>query len=343
MKGKKKILVRIVVLSLLAAAAAAWWFDFPAKLGWVERAQTQLTLYGNVDIRQVQLGFRVSGRIAEMLVDEGDAVRAGQTIARLDAATYEDSVCAATAQVVGLRATLERLVAGPRAGEIEQARATHQERLADLQMAEQAFDRARQLRPTGAISQAGLDQATANRNAAVARAASARGALRLLEEGSRAEDIAAARANLQGAEASLASAKTSLRDTELVAPADGVVLSRVREAGAITSPSDIVYVLSLTDPVWVRTYIPEPSLGKIYPGMQVEVLSDSAPGRVYRGRVGFISPVAEFTPKSVETPDLRTDLVYRLRVIMEQPDRGLRQGMPVTIRVPLQKEHEGAQ
>jgi HlyD family secretion protein len=344
-------LIRLVLLLVVATAAAAWWFDAPRRLGWVQPAPSGLTLYGNVDIRQVQLGFRVNGRLAELQVDEGDAVKAGQSIARLDAASYEDSVRAAAAQLAGLRATLEKLVSGPRPAEIEQARAMHQERRVDLQLAEQAFERARRLRPTGAISQSDLDQATANRNGAAARLASAREALRLLEDGSRGEDIAAARANLQVAEANLALAETSLRDTQLLAPADGIVLSRVREAGAITSSSDVVYVLSLTRPVWVRTYIDEPFLGRIHPGMQVDVLSDSAPGRIYRGRIGFISPVAEFTPKSVETPELRTALVYRLRVVVDQPDQpdrpdqpdtGLRQGMPVTIRIPLEAPARGA-
>lgn len=334
MKKRKIMIVRLVALALLAGAALGWWLDVPERLGWTRPAEAPLILYGNVDIREVQLGFRVSGRIARMLVDEGDMIRAGQLLAQLDAAPYDDAVRAAAAQVAASRATLDKLVAGPRAAEIEQAKAVHWERLADLQLAKQALERARQLLPTGATSQASFDQAAANQKAAAARVASAREALRLLQEGSRAEDIAAARANLQAAEATLASARTSRQDAQLLAPAAGVVLSRVREPGAITSPSDIVYVLSLTDPIWVRSYVPEPMLGRIFPGMQVEILSDSAPGHVYRGRIGFISPVAEFTPKSVETPELRTDLVYRLRVIVDRPDQSLRQGMPVTIRIP---------
>jgi len=166
-------------------------------------------------------------------------------------------------------------------------------------------------------------------------------ALRLLEEGTRPEDIAAARANLQASESSLASAQTSLKDATLVAPADGVILSRVREPGAIVSPSDIVYVLSLANPVWVRAYIAEPNLGRIHTGMRVQVFTDSAPDKPYSGTIGFISPVAEFTPKSVETPELRTDLVYRLRIVIDQGSNGLRQGMPVTVRIPLGKDDAG--
>ncbi|MFC3164858.1 secretion protein HlyD [Ciceribacter thiooxidans] len=337
---KKTVAVPALLLVVSAGLAAAFWTDLPTRFGWESTKANDLTLYGNVDIRQVQLGFRVSGRIAGMKVEEGDAVHQGQTLATLDAGPYEDSMHAAEAQVAALKATLDKLIAGPRPAEIEQARAVHEERTAELQLAQQAFDRARQLRPSDAISQADLDQAAANRAAATARLASARESLRLLEEGSRPEDIAVARANLEAAEASFAGARTALADTELKAPADAIVLSRVREPGAIISPSDTVYVLSLAQPVWIRTYIAEPMLGLIHPGMQVEVHSDSAPGKPYRGRIGFISPVAEFTPKSVETPELRTDLVYRLRVIVDNADPGLRQGMPVTVRIPATGQTE---
>lgn len=324
----------VALVLLIVGGAAIWWLDLPGRLAWTRGQEEPLTLYGNVDIRQVQLGFRVGGRIAESMVDEGDVVTAGAALARLDARPYEDAVRAAEAQVATQRATLEKLEAGPRPAEIAQARALHAERLADLENAQQAFVRARELRANRTVSQAALDQATAARDMAAARANSAREALRLLEEGTRAEDIAAARASLQGAEANLSAARTSLRDTELAAPAGGVILSRVREPGAIVAPGDTVYILSLSEPVWVRSYIAEPNLGRIHPGMAVEVFSDTAPDKPYRGTIGFISPVAEFTPKSVETPELRTDLVYRLRIVIDRPDTALRQGMPVTIRVP---------
>jgi HlyD family secretion protein len=334
MNAMRKRLLAIVAV-LLIVCGAAWLFDLPARFGWTHRQDGVLTLYGNVDIRQVQLGFRVSGRIAATLVDEGDAVKASDVLARLDTRPYEDSVRAAQAQVANARATLDKLVAGPRAAEIDQARAAHDEQVANVKNANQAFERSRVLRPAGAISQASLDEATAAKDMAMAREASAGQALRLLEEGTRAEDIEAGRASLQGAEANLATAETSLSDAELRAPDDGIILSRVREPGAITAPSDIVYVLSLTKPVWVRAYIAEPSLGAIHPGMIVAVTSDTAPTHPFRGRIGFISPVAEFTPKSVETPELRTDLVYRLRIVIDDADASLRQGMPVTVRIEL--------
>jgi HlyD family secretion protein len=318
---------------LAVATAAGLWFYIPA-LGWVGRADKPLTIYGNVDIRQVPLGFRVGGRIAKVYFDEGDDVKAGSVIARLDNVPYRNAMQAAEADVLGLRSTLDKLVAGPRKSEIAQGAATLNERLADLEHLELALERAVQLRPNGTISQAGLDEASAAHAAAAARAESAREALGLLQEGSRAEDIATARANLAAAEAKLASARTSLGDTELRAPNDGVILSRVREEGAIVSSSDIVSVLSIRQPVWVRSYIPETDLGKIHPGMELDVYSDSHPDAPVKGTVGFISPVAEFTPKSVETAELRTDLVYRLRIIIADAGPQLRQGMPVTIKVP---------
>jgi HlyD family secretion protein len=330
----KRMAAIVIILSLAAAGAFAWWFDLPAKLGWEIAANKDFVLYGNVDIRQVSLGFRVSGRLSELLVDEGDIIRKGAVLARLDARPYDYAVRSAEANVAALRATLDKLKAGARPTEIAQSRAAYNESLADLKNANLAFDRAVQLRPQGTISQAALDQATAAKAMAAARAESANEALKLMEEGSRVEDIAAADAQLHAAEATLASARTSLEDTELHAPNDGVILSRVRETGAIVSPTDTVFVLSLTEPVWVRAYIAEADLGRIHPGMKVEVTSDTRPDPAYEGTIGFISPVAEFTPKSVETPELRTDLVYRLRVVIDRPGRDLRQGMPVTVRFP---------
>ncbi|HEY9343738.1 MAG TPA: efflux RND transporter periplasmic adaptor subunit, partial [Inquilinus sp.] len=227
-----------------------------------------------------------------------------------------------------------KLVAGPRAAEIAQARATVAEREADLENAKLAFTRTQQLRQSGNAPQSTLDQNQADRDMAQARLESDRQALELLLEGSRAEDIAAGRANLAAAQADLATAETSLADATLKAPANGIILSRVAEPGAIMAPSSVAYVLSLTKPVWIRAYVAEPDLGRVHPGLMVEVVTDTRPDRPYRARVGFVSPVAEFTPKTVQTPELRTDLVYRLRIIVDEPDPALRQGMPVTVRVP---------
>lgn len=329
----KRAIVPSLIVALIAAIAAALWLDLPGRIGRSRGDARILTLYGNVDIRQVDLGFRVGGRVARMLFDEGDTIAAGAVLAELDRRPFEDSARVARAEIAVKEATLAKLRAGSRVEEIAEAHAVLDERKAALRNAQLAYDRATRLVQTKVTSQASSDDAQAERDGAVARVASAQAALDLLLAGSRAEDIAAAEAALDGARANLTAAETALADTVLAAPADGVILTRVTEPGTIVGIGDTAYVLSLNRPVWVRAYVAEPDLGKIYPGQEVAVVTDSRPERPYKAQIGFISPVAEFTPKTVQTPELRTDLVYRLRVIVSDADQGLRQGMPVTVHV----------
>lgn len=329
---KKRVL--IIVIVLLVLVGVGWQLNVPQRLGWQEVEPAGLTLYGNVDIREVSLGFRVAGRVSELMVDEGDEVQAGQLLATLDASTYEFAVQSAKANVDSQAAVLAKLEAGPRPAEIDRARASLAARKAEMANAELAYKRALDLRPRDLISQSGLDQAKAAKDMTEAQVAAEKESLRLLEEGSRPEDLAAARAQLLNAKAGLASAETALHDTELHAADGGVILSRVHERGSIVSPGETVFVQSLKEPVWVRAYVSEVNLGHVHPGMKVNITTDSAPQHPYQGQIGYISPVAEFTPKSVETPDLRTDLVYRLRIIVKEANNGLRQGMPVTIHIP---------
>jgi HlyD family secretion protein len=164
---------------------------------------------------------------------------------------------------------------------------------------------------------------------------SAEETLRLAELGPRQEDIDNARAQLAAEEAMVIQSERRLADAELIAPSAGTILTRAQERGAIVSPGEPIFTLTLTSPVWVRTYVNERDLGRIRPGMTAQVATDSAPDKPYQGHIGFISPTAEFTPKTVETRELRTDLVYRLRVIVDNDDGMLRQGMPVTVTLDL--------
>ena len=322
----KRVLPLIVIA--LAGAAAGAWYVLDSRAG---EDDDRLLLYGNVDIRQVDLGFRVSGRLAEMRFEEGDVVAAGDLLAMLDDQPFREDVDLARAEVAAQAANVLKYETGTRPEEIASARAIVREHEAALANAELTLSRRARLVGTGAVSQQAHDDAVAARDEAAARLESAREQLELALAGFRAEDIAAARATLDAARARLAQTETRLADTELQAPADGVILTRVEEPGAIVSEGQTVYTLTLTSPVWVRTYVSEPDLGRIHPGMAAAVTTDSAPDTAYHGQIGFISPVAEFTPRSVETPELRTDLVYRLRVIVTDPDAGLRQGMPVTV------------
>ena len=323
---KKRIPILVVLLLIVGGGA---WFAYQRT----HNSQAgEPTLFGNVDIREVNLGFRVGGRVLEVLRDEGDAVKAGEVIARLDDEPYRREADEARGQVAALKAHLELLEAGNRPQEIAQAHALVRERDVTAANAERLYKREEDLLRSKAVSIQDRDDAEAAYREAEARLNSAREQSNLLEAGFRKEDIEQAKADLLRAEAALASAELRVQDTVLKSPSGGVVLTRAQEPGAILQAGTTILTVCLTRPVWVRAYISEPELGRIHPGMKVRVLSDSRPGQAYSGQVGYISPHAEFTPKNVETPELRTSLVYRLRVVVENPDEGLRQGMPVTIK-----------
>ncbi len=319
-----------IVLAIVVALGALSWVA-TAKLR--RAAPAGLRLYGNVDIREVNLGFRVPGRLLEVGRDEGDEVKAGEVLARLDDEPYRRELEEAKGAVQSLRARVDLLEAGNRPQEIAQARAVAREREVTAANAERLYRRQQELFEGKTVSAQERDDAEARSREAQARLTSAREQLNLLEAGFRSEDIAQAKAELSRAEAARASAELRLQDAVLKSPSDGVVLTRAQEPGAILQTGATVLTVSLTRPVWVRAYVTEPNLGKLAPGMPVSVWTDSRSGKPYAGQIGYISPRAEFTPKNVETPDLRTSLVYRFRVVVADPDDALRQGMPVTVDV----------
>lgn len=312
---------------LLAALAAFFWFRH-ADDG------SDAILYGNVEIRQVDVGFRVDGRIAAVLVEEGDTVRRGQVLARLDTDLLEAEEARMRAQFEQQQAALQRLERGYRSEEIAGARADAAAAAALAENARINLRRVEAMRAGNAISQKEVDNARGTYRNAAARQAAAEEQLALVSAGYREEDIAAQRAAVAATRASLQQAGIHLQDAVLVAPQDGIVLTRAREAGAIVTAGQTVYTLSLVNPVWLRVYVDETRLGRIRPGMRVEVEVDAAPGHRFAGQVGFIAPAAEFTPKNVETVEVRTSLVYRIRVQVKDPDNIMRQGMPVRVLLP---------
>jgi HlyD family secretion protein len=244
-----------------------------------------ITVYGNVDVRQVDLAFRVFGRVTKLLFEEGDWVPTGSLVAIMEKKPYSDQVKEAEASIASIEAQLDN----------------------EEKMLKRRFE----LIDSKSISQEDLDTVFSN--------------YRVLQ------------ANLEQAKASLEIARKNLIDTDVYAPTDGTILTRIREPGSVVDAGKPVYTLSIASPVWIRAFISERDLGLVYPGMPAKIHTDTPGGKVYTGTVGFISPVSEFTPKSVETTQLRTDLVYRIRVYADNPDLGLRQGMPVTLKLSLAK------
>jgi len=317
----------VMAVGALAAGAVTWWV-------WHRPAATAgpLELYGNVDIREVELAFRQGGRIATLAVDEGASVARGQVLATLEAQPLQDQWLMARANLAQAEAELAKLRQGNRRQEIAQAEAAQAQAAAAAQEAERHFARQQALLAEGASSERAVDAARSARDQTAAALASARHALSLRREGARPEDLAAAQARVASAQAAVALAHTAMTDAQLLAPSDGVVSTRLREAGSIVGAGVTVYTLSLQDPVYVRAYVSQPQLTQVKPGAPVQVVVDGRTAPL-PGTVGFISPRAEFTPRAVQTPELRTDLVYRVRIAVPGGADALRQGMPVTVRL----------
>ncbi|MBV8099911.1 MAG: secretion protein HlyD [Verrucomicrobia bacterium] len=329
----------VIILGVVAVLSVAGWFIYQQ---FTTTPQRILTLQGNIDIRQVNVGFRVTGRVKEMKLEEGDVVHAGDLIATLDDVPYQDQVRLAEAQVAQAQANYTKMMNGYRPEEIEQAKAQLAQAKANYQNALRYFERQDALQQSHVISKSDYDNALASRDSLKGQVDLAQANLNLELAGNRFEDIDSAKAQLENSRANLATARQNVDDCKLFAPVDGVIITRAVEPGTIVSTSSIIYSVCQNEPIWVRTYVDERDLGRIYPGMKALVYNDTDPNHPYVGQIGFISPVAEFTPKNVETRELRTDLVYRLRVIIEKPDRYLRQGMPVTLRM-VDEHHEPEQ
>ena len=317
-----------VALAALLVAGLAWWFTHRhASAG-------EIVLYGNVDLRQVDLAFNGSERIAAVLVQEGDRVERGQVLARLETSRLAPLAAQAEAALAAQRDVVARMHHGSRPEEIAQARANVDLEQADARAARLKFERLQSLADHSdgrAVSRQDLDDARAAADVADARLNVNRKALALAVLGPRTEDVDQAEAQLRGDEAQAAYARQQLTDAELKAPLTAVVRSRIAEPGDMASPQKTVFTLAITDPKWVRAYLSEPDLARVHPGMSAAVAVDAFPTRRFSGWVGFISPQAEFTPKTVQTPELRSSLVYEVRVFVRDPGDELRLGMPATV------------
>jgi HlyD family secretion protein len=326
----KKAMIFIALAVMIAGAAVYWWVHHSAGT-----SPNELQLYGNLDLRQVNLAFNGNERIETVLVWEGDRVEKGQVVGTLEMKRLEATAAQAKARVEAQRHVVERLVNGTRPQEIDQARANLNAAKADLTNAQLNYERLKKSAGGGATSQQDMDTAKAAFEVAEAKLRVNQKALDLAVIGPRQEDISEARATLLSNEAGFAVSKQDLAYATLVSPTNGVVQNRILEPGEMASPQRAVLTIAITDPKWVRVYAEEPDLGKIRLGMTATVTTDSFPSKKYDGWVGFISPVASFTPKTVETTELRTSLVYEVRIFVKDPADELRLGMPATVRVPL--------
>lgn len=326
---KNKIILIIAIVAAALAGTVAWLRHNG------QQVQTELTLHGNVDIRQVELAFNASGRIDKILVREGDRVTAGQLLASLDTERLRLSLTQSEAQTAAQRAVVARFRAGSRPEEIRQARAQRDAAKAAAADAEAYYRRQVDLAARNFVSRQQVDSARFALDKAREQLKAAEETLRLAELGPRKEDTTAAQATLAANEAALAVIRRDIQEGNLYAPSSGIIENRILEQGDMASPQKPVFTLALTDPVWVRAYLPETQLGRVPAGALAWVHTDSHPDKRYRAWVGYVSPSAEFTPKSVETTEIRASLVYQVRVFLCEGRDALRQGMPATVIIPL--------
>ncbi|QXB46775.1 HlyD family efflux transporter periplasmic adaptor subunit [Acinetobacter seifertii] len=338
--NKKVIAIVLVILALVIISFWVW------KYNNKNQKDSDLSLYGNVDIRQVSLAFEQSGRIEKLLVQEGDKVKAGQVLATLNTNSLEIQAKQAQAQLKAQQEAIVKQQVGARPEEISQAQAQLASTQADLDKANKNLQRLQILVSSTdgrAISQQELDYAKSNQHSAEAAVRERQANLELIIKGARKEDREATKAQYEVTKANLDLINYNLTQAELKSPVNAVIRARLQEVGDMTTAQKAVYTLALTDPKWIRIYANEKDLSSIHMGGTAQVIRDAYPNQPINGKIGYISSVAEFTPKTVQTDEIRTTLVYEVRVYVNDPNDQLKMGQPVTVKVPLvsgEKAHD---
>ncbi len=340
---KKKIIAAVIVLLMFSCA---WIFRADLQGGFSHQ-EKELVLYGNVDNRQLNLTFLISERIAEIRPEEGSIVKKGELIGSLETLRLENDVAAVQADIASRKASLaaaealyEKAQNGSRLEDIAIARAGNAAIAAKIKAAEADYKRQTILRKTNAVSAQTQEYAEAEYFFLKSGLDAVSNFLNRLIAGERKEDIAAAKAKVEQANADLTRAQAELvikqqrlADAKLFAPCDGIIRNRLLEPGELAGPQTPVLTLAVISPKWIRVYLSETLLTKVKSGDKAAIHFDGAE-KTFDGWVGFISPSAEFTPKNIETPELRTNLVYEVRVFVDDPENNLKLGAPASVSFP---------
>ena len=320
----KALRLTLVLLLIALLLGAAWWFRTHEEASPLTRA------WGNVDTRQISLAFEASGRILELIPEEGERVKTGDVIGRLDteALRIERDRAAAELERAEAQASLSR--EGYRTEDIEAQRAQTLALRSREELARRTFVRQKELARANVSSQQNLDDAELTLEASRRELAASEAQLKALEAGLRPQEVASAEALAKSARAALASLDYQIEKASvLIAPTDGIIRTRLAEPGDMASPARTVYQLSIVSPKWIRVYVTERQLGIMKEGSRALVATDTTPPQ--EARVSWISSTAEFTPKTVQTAELRTALVYEVRLEAADPENRLRLGQPVTV------------
>jgi len=272
---------------------------------------------GTIEARDADIGSLMGGRVSEVLVEEGDSVRAGETLVRFDRYLLDPRIKEQESRIAQMRANLERVERGPRREEIERARINYEH-------AEKERVRQETLLKQGVGIQATYDETAA-------AAEVAKQQWEELKRGSRSEDVQAARAQLSAEENTLAMLHRQVEESEVKAPADGTIQTMDLRPGDMIAPNQPVAVLLESNELWVRVFVPETRLGEVRVGQPVDISIDTFPKRVFKSKVQSVSERAEYTPRNVQTPEQREDQVFAVRLRLD-PAPELKAGMTATVR-----------
>lgn len=327
----------MIVKALRLAALAALAVAIALVATWAVRGLNgdtgALSVTGTVEATQVDLSAKITGRVVELLVREGQPVERGQLLARLGDTELAAEVRRAEAALATAEAQLRDLLAGPRQQEIEQARAALRNATVTREWTERELRRVRELFGKDLVAAQEVDRARQAYEVAVANEVAARERLALVEAGPRPHEVEAARARVAEARAALTLAQARLAEARLVSPITGLVLRKNVEVGETVNPG--VSILTLMDPrdLWVRAYVPEIDIGRVKLGQEARITVDAYPGRAFAGTVSEIASEAEFTPKNVQTRKERVNLVFRIKIAVRNPDGVLKPGMPADAEI----------
>lgn len=331
---KKKIIIGFLLLFVLVALVV--YFG-----QWTSRNQA-IYYSGTVEATQHNLSFQVAGKVLRVLVDEGNAVKAGDLLAEIDSqelqarhdqakANYDRS----QARLDALSAQLKEIKTGNRRQDVEQAHQAFLSARAVMEEARKNMEKYRRLFRNGIVSEKEWDTVKLRYDVTLRDYERSAEVYDLAKEGSRVETIDAAQAEVQGAKAQLASteaawqqAKIHLSYGQLKAPVAGIITSRNVETGEVVTPAQDVMTLADLSNVDLKIFVDETEIGKVKPGQAVEVRIDTFPDQAFKGTVSYISPEAEFTPKMIQTRKERVKLVYLVKVSIDNPRLELKSGMP---------------
>ncbi|KAA3602315.1 MAG: HlyD family efflux transporter periplasmic adaptor subunit [Candidatus Scalindua sp. AMX11] len=317
--------ISIVLLPMLLTAAVLGYLYFQ---GGSPDDLHSIRVSGNIEVTDAEVSFKIPGRVDKRYVDEGELIEKGDIVAILGSSDLEDEVAIRQAELQLVQADLAELTAGSRPEEISAAEANMKATKADKEHKERDFHKAEELFRKKVVSDEAYTHAEGDYEVALNRLREAEEKLKLVKLGPRKETIEQARARVRQAIGSLKLARTRLGYAKLFSPLSGIVLSKNVEPGEYVAPGTPVVTVGALENVWLRAYINETDLGRVKVGQQVNVLTDTYPDKIYKGHISFISPQAEFTPKTVQTVKQRVKLVYRIKVEIPNPNRELKPGMP---------------